>query len=75
MSQFDSEVVRNLKRGKSLAWASLVPAYKTAIVLALEAEHEAERSSIRGMTHVSPSYPPLVSLLAASGVQLRSVKE
>jgi len=62
-----SRILSLLHRGRDLAWADLRPAYDHAIVLAKEAEFEAERAQNLAQTGVAPAYPPLVRLLAEAG--------
>lgn len=61
-----SAVVDQLESARSVAWASLRPAFDHAISLAREAEHAAERAANIAMTHAIPAYPPLVLQLAES---------
>ena len=61
-----SAIVKQLENARGLAWAGLQPAFDHAIVLAKEAEHEANRAMNIAMTGVDTAYPPLVLLLAES---------
>lgn len=61
-----SSIVRQLESARGLAWAGLQPAFDHAIVLAKEAEHDANRAMNIAMTGVEAAYPPLVLLLAES---------
>lgn len=61
-----SRVLGLLRTGRDLAWADLRPAFDHAIVLATEAEFEANRAASIAQTYISPAYPPLVLLLAES---------
>lgn len=64
-------VVESLKASRvalsrSAAWATLVPAFDHAIVLAEEAEAQALAVSNATQVHVPPAYPALVLKLAAA---------
>jgi hypothetical protein len=59
--------MRNLQRGRSLAWGRLIPAFEHAIHLAMEAEYQANYASNQAQCGVDPAYPPLVLLLADAG--------
>ena len=61
-----SGTIRNLERGRSLAWANLRPAFDHAIALAKEAEYVAERQANEYAQNVPPAYPPLVEMLASA---------
>ena len=61
-----SATVEALQRARNVAWASLVPVFDHAIVLALEAEHHSYHISLSVQQNCPPAYPPLVELLAAS---------
>ena len=63
-----SGTVEALQRARDVAWVSLVPVFDHAIVLAREAEHHSEHLSMSYQMHLTPAYPPLVELLAASGM-------
>lgn len=61
-----SDIITRLEAARERAWADLRPAFDHAIVLAKEAEHDADRAMNIAMTGVSAAYPPLVLLLAES---------
>ena len=61
-----SDVMRDLFKVRSVAWAALVPAIDHAIALAREAEFVAHHSSTLAMCGIDPTYPPLVESLAAA---------
>ena len=64
-----SEVVDVLRNGRKVAWKALIPAFERAIVLAEEAEYEADMAANTARCATEPAYPPLVLDLAraASG--------
>lgn len=64
-----SAVTDNLERARAVAWFDLRPAFDHALVVAREAEHEADRAANAVMSHVDPAYPPLVILLAQAAPQ------
>lgn len=64
-----SELMERLTCARAIAWAALRPAFDHAIALAKEAEYQAARASNEVQSHVSPAYPPIVTLLAESCVQ------
>lgn len=61
-----SDVIKNLRRARGLAWGDLVPVFDHAIVLAEEAEALAEHAQNAAQTGCAAAYPPLVTKLAAS---------
>lgn len=61
-----SDVMRDLLKVRSVAWAALIPAIDHAIALAREAEYEAERASNLVQVGIPAAYPPLVESLAAA---------
>jgi hypothetical protein len=61
-----SEIMERLQRARGVAWDALRPAFDHAIVLAKEAEHQADWAANQVQTGVSPAYPPLVQMLAQS---------
>lgn len=65
MAAYVSSVVERLARAR-VRWPELQPACDHAIVLAKEAEHQAEWASNEVQAGISPAYPPLVLLLAES---------
>lgn len=60
-----SEVVDRLMRARA-AWPDLSPAFDHAIAMARESDHQAAWASNEVQAACSPSYPPLVRLLAES---------
>ena len=62
-----SETMDNLERGRSLAWMTLAPVFEHAMVLARESEYLAALGSDQAMTHIAPTYSPMVCLLAKAG--------
>jgi len=67
MSQWntsDNKASDALRRVRGVAWASLQPAIDHAIVLAEEAEADADKATFVTLTQVYPTYPPLVEKLA-----------
>lgn len=67
MSQWntsDNRASDALRRVRGVAWASLQPAIDHAIVLAEEAEADADRASFITLSQIYPSYPALVEKLA-----------
>lgn len=66
MAPYVSETIERLVRARATAWMTLQPAFDHAIVLAKEAEYQADRASNEVLSHVAVAYPPLVVLLAES---------
>lgn len=66
MIRTTSETMERLLHAREMAWRDLQPAIDHAIALAKEAEHQAAWASNEVQAGISPAYPPLVELLAAS---------
>jgi hypothetical protein len=62
----ESIIVTRLRTGREKAWPELQPAFDVAILLAKQAEYEAERASTIAMTGIEPAHSPLVQALAES---------
>ena len=61
-----SQTIRNLQRGRDLAWRSLTPVFDWAIHEAREAEYRASVVSDQVQAGIPPTYPVIVTLLAES---------
>lgn len=62
-----SDTLRNLRAGRDVSWGSLVPAFDWAIHEAIEAEYRASVASDAALSHIAPTYPTIVALLAEAG--------